>query len=368
MKQNHTRAYLALLLLCALLFTFGCGKTPEPPLSTPAPEPTAAPVAATPLPTDAVPEVTIDAATKEGLFAMMPVYDSLMRAMRDMPPEWQNYDSQSPEFFWGTLYYLCVNFCSEDAGNSLDAEMIRLKVPRARMEEYASACFGDFSGLLDLPADAYGIEYDPTESVYFLPLSDKGEDYAEPQSAMLNEYDSYDVLTAWLVDDEEYPDLLGLYSFIVEPNQYAVESNITKPTFPYSVYYAYEYRETVLVKDVYEKDGNFYAVLDHVDKQFHSALDLDENGKPYGYDWEGYINVEEENDEMLLSRTAEFTFDDMNLLFEDLNMEDALANTIAFFAKNAKLEYEGEHLMFYVNRYNGVLYSGSFAADYYFVG
>lgn len=365
MKKINRKLITWLLIFVLLLGAAGCKKPPvqEEPAVTPAAENPAAPTEA---PVE-IPEFEISMAVVAGLNSLQPVYDSLLRAMRELPQDWAYYNPQDPSFFWNTLFFLCVNYGDMDSRNTIDQSEIL--VPFAVMEEYAAACFYDFITLLPLPEDNYGIAIDEDKGAYILSLSDKGDDYVSPVRYTYSANDQYDVMVAWLAVGEEYPDMLGSYVFVTAPNDYNTAKGIANPMFEYSVRFAYEdYTDVVLVKNTYERNGNKYAVLDPAVIRYYNAFDLDENGQQYGYEWSDVINEEEEEIEFLISDYAEFDFGQMDGLFEELVMEDALEDSIAFFMEQSKRQFEGKHLAFRVNTYDGVLYLAKFFDDNYFVG
>lgn len=354
-----------LLILALPLCAAGCKKpaVEQDPIATPA-------AVTTPAPTEEpveVPEFEISMQVIAGLNSLEPVYDSLLRAMRELPQEWAYYNPHEAAFFWNTLFFLCVNYGEMDSRNTIEGSEII--VPFAVMEEYAAACFYDFITLLPLPEDNYGITIDEGKGAYILSLSDKGDDYVTPVRYTYSASDQYDVMVAWLARGEEYPDMLGSYVFVTAPNAYNIAKGIADPMFEYSVRFAYEdYTDVVLVKDTYERNGKKYALLDPATIRYYNAFDLDENGEQYGYEWSDVVNEQEESIEFLISDLAEFDFGQMDGLFEELVLEDALENTTAFFMENAKRQFEGKNLAFRVNTYDGVLYNAVFFDDNYFVG
>lgn len=368
MKKLLLPLLAALLIAAMALGVTGCNKPAEQlaPADTPAPTQSAAEPEA---PVE-VPEFALDMEVVTGLNGLQPVYESLMMAMREYSEDaFAHYQSNDPGFFWQTLYYLCANAGELDDRNTPDPAAAELLVPYAVMEEYAAACFFDYVALLPLPEEPIGITIDEEKESYRIAMSDKGDSYVTPVKYEYVASDEYEVLVAWLSHGEEYPDMQAAYMFIVGENPYVARSGVADPMYKYAVKYAYEtYTDVVMVTDTYERSGKKYAVVDPVVIRRHGALDVDEEGNPYGYDWDEVINDTEESVEYLISEYAEFDFGQLDWTFEDLVMEDALEDGVSFFMENAKRESEGEHLVFHINAFDGVLYFAKFADEIYFVG
>jgi len=83
----------------------------------------------------------------EYFMIMMPVFDSLMKAM--LESENGSYAPQDAEFFWHTLYLIAVNWNHENRGVRHDGDY--LIVFYRAMQEFATAAFYDYDDLLPVP-------------------------------------------------------------------------------------------------------------------------------------------------------------------------------------------------------------------------
>lgn len=195
----------------------------ELPLETPVPEET--------VPEVDIPEAEVDEATRAKLDAMQPVFDSVIRAMRAQPEGKQSYDSADPYFFWSVLYHLSTNFGAQHP--LVEETDGQYSVPRKVMQEFATACFGEYSDLLALPAES-GIVYDESRDAYLVGMSDIGDSYSQIVSYEMEGDDQYALQVDLLTSGEEKP--LTTYHFIVTANPYI--DGITDPIFYYTVWYA----------------------------------------------------------------------------------------------------------------------------------
>lgn len=102
--------------------------------------------------------------------AMLPVLDSVMRAMIDCNCAYApDYD----DYFWTTLCMLAVNWNMDDPLCELVGD--ELRVPRKLMEEYASAAFSTFDSLLPIGDDFTLARYDEAWDAYMVGLGDVGD-------------------------------------------------------------------------------------------------------------------------------------------------------------------------------------------------
>ena len=205
----------------------------ELPLETPAPEET--------VPEADIPEAEVDESTRVKLDAMQPVFDSIIRSMRAQPEDKQRYDSADPDFFWSVLYHLCTNFAKRHP--LVEETDGQYRVPRKVMQEFASACFGEYNDLLELPAES-GIVYDESRDAYLAGMSDMGDSYTQIVSYEMEGEEQYALQIDLLTSGEEVP--LATYHFIVTANPYI--DGISDPIFYYTVWYA-EVEQTELIAD-----------------------------------------------------------------------------------------------------------------------
>ncbi|MDR1620695.1 MAG: hypothetical protein LBS18_08565 [Clostridiales bacterium] len=364
MKKQYVKLSALALSLVMLLSLAACNNAaPEEPVVSP-PDLTPTPGALVEPPVE-IPEYALDPVAVRDITALAPVFHSLMLGLRETSGDSPVYDVNEA-LFWNTLYLLSVNYGVSDPRNTLLGDT--LSVPVNVMQEYASSCFGDYGGLYDIPADNPGVTFNESNGVYAFSMSDVGDNYAKIIDIAENGAGGYDVMVAWLGHGEEYPDMLSAYLFIVSPNGLVAELGDPGAIYKYSVMYAMPTStDYALVLDTYERDGRRYALVDTVFLQMHNADDLDERGQPYGYDGEHILNPDEDEIELLISDYAEFDMDIGNL-FDDIDPDAALEDNVQFFMDNAGRAFEEQHLLFEINRYDGILYSGRFYDEYYTFG
>lgn len=102
--------------------------------------------------------------------SMLPILDAWMHASIQLCREYDfGGDATSDRvFFWTVLGIVCDGWMREDPQcEVLDDE---LRVPRAKMQELASAAFSDFSELPSLPPDDFFIRYDDAWDSYFVSI------------------------------------------------------------------------------------------------------------------------------------------------------------------------------------------------------
>jgi hypothetical protein len=153
--------------------------------------------------------------------AMTPVFDALIRAMKETGGA---YAPKDEGFFWTTLYLMGVN-SGEELGRAELTEDMMIKVPRQAMQEFASACFEDYDDLLPLPEQDSSITYDEGQDAYLLAPSDPGDAVTEILDA--TEQDGRVTVHVKFSGDEE------AYTFTLVSNPYA--SGISDPVFLYTV-------------------------------------------------------------------------------------------------------------------------------------
>jgi hypothetical protein len=153
--------------------------------------------------------------------AMMPVFDALIRAMKETDSA---YEPEDEGFFWTTLYLMGVN-SGEELGRAEFTENTMIKVPRQAMQEFASACFEDYNDLLPLSDEDGSISYDEGQDAYLLAPSDPGDAVTEILDA--TETDGQVTAHVKFSGDD------GTYTFTLISNPYA--SGISDPVFMYTV-------------------------------------------------------------------------------------------------------------------------------------
>lgn len=288
--------------------------------------------------------------------ALMPAYESLMYAMRDMPDGEHSYNAFDPYFFWNTAYYILVNHGYDDNRATIDgAELI---VPMDMFNEYMSACFGDYVGPVEMPADYEGIVYNASTNSYTMGLSDSGDDFMQVLNIAAGADGNYDVMVGWFAPDENYDAvLLSAYSFVVAANNYA--SAINGAAFNKSVWYMYShYTNSVIVTDVYKDGESVFAKLEVIQTELVS-----EDGG--GAKWT-IVKLDEAPLTVEVYPNAEFEFSGFEFL-NDVDEGQMRNDSFAFFVDHAgKLMDNGEHTPFYANIYDGMLFGGAFAQNIYF--
>ncbi len=121
---------------------------------------------------------------------------------------------------------MAVNFENEKIEA---AENGQLKVPRQVMQEYATACFKDYSDLLDIPEELSDIiQYDESWDAYMVNASDRGESFTEIVDYTA-EGDNIQVTTELKDNDTVY----GTYTFTLIANPYL--DAFAAPVYYYTV-------------------------------------------------------------------------------------------------------------------------------------
>lgn len=150
--------------------------------------------------------------------AMLPAFDSIMRAM---PSEEVEYDPRDPEFFWETLYLMAVNWGFDHPFADMDDEMYELILRRVSVQEMATALFADYDDLLPVPKTMSDLAvYDELLDAYRFPLSDAGDSYAEIGSVVFSADDRVVVIVQMKGYDEPDEVLMEM-RFEIAPNVYA---------------------------------------------------------------------------------------------------------------------------------------------------
>lgn len=364
--MNHLRKWAALLLALALIVAAaGCKRegnvtpTPTPTVAPPAIE-TPAP-AMTPPPSTA--ELTPD--TLAALDAMMPVYDSIARACNDVSLELRYLRPNDDTFVWSVLYYLCTNYGHVLEG--VEVGSTQYQVPLATMEALMQTCFYGKTTLPDIPPQTFPITYDDAWNAYFVDMSDAGMTTSVVLDYHANTDSSYTALIGRITPDEDVPGgerLAAAYRFTLRE-----KTGVAENEFAFAVEDARVTNTDILrVWEILEKDGAQVATVDLLSFVSHTADELNENGEPYGSDYHEWVLLEE-GIEVEIAEDAEFHFDRFDELFDDINIANAMADSYRFFLVNAGRETDdGEHLVFYVNMYNNVVFGGTFAEDYFFAG
>ncbi len=160
------------------------------------------------------------------LEAMLPMYASILRAMRETG---KPYSFEDAAFVWTVLYELTSRY---GAGFALVEEIgeKRLRIPRKMVQELATEAFGTYT---DLPELVKGIpmEYDDAWDAYLVRQAVKDTKDSTRVTAMQRDgKDRYTVTVQWTAEGKK-PDT---YRFTVGQNQY--RDAINDPEFPLSVY------------------------------------------------------------------------------------------------------------------------------------
>lgn len=222
--------FLALLTLCGLLTACAAPATPAPeatggPVATAGPVATDAPAQTEPPALAGTPDME---EVKQGAEAMMPILDSIVRTMGiggDTP-----YAPRDAEFFWSVLYHMGENWGHTHplVERKEDGAVI---VPRQVMQEFATAAFLDYDGLLPLPQSlAQALAYDEGLDAYRLAPSDMGATETRLEEVFTG---ADGVITARVSLNVGPDELLGMLDFQLAPNPYA--AGVSEPVYHYSV-------------------------------------------------------------------------------------------------------------------------------------
>lgn len=159
--------------------------------------------------------------------AMLPVLDSVMRAMVEMDCSYQPQDSA---YFWMVLSLLAVNWGQDNL--LCEIEENELKVPRQVMQEYASAAFLDYDDLLPIPAESETamVRYDEAWDAYYVGLGDVGDSYT--QIASVSQLEDGSTQVEVTMGSYDVPQMYTMQA-VLAPNPYA--DGMADPVYLYSV-------------------------------------------------------------------------------------------------------------------------------------
>ena len=178
---------------------------------------------------EAVPIVakTIAKQTRQSLERMLPVYVSILQAMRATG---KAYSFEDAGFVWNVLYQLTGRYGAGFALVEEDGDH-RLRVPRKMMQELATETFGAYTDtdLPDLVKDV-PIRYDYDWDAYLMEKIDTENGSARITSIQKDGEDRYTVIVQWTGNEQES----AVYRFTVGENPY--RDAINDPQFPLSVF------------------------------------------------------------------------------------------------------------------------------------
>lgn len=173
----------------------------------------------------ALPSAMAQGEPETSMEEMLPVLDSVMRAMVDCNCA---YSPDSSAYFWTVLGLLAVNWQSNDPLCEIVDEQLR--VPKKLMQEYAAAAFLTYDDLLPLDGVDGWIAYDADWDAYTVGLGDVGDSYTRIKAVHANGDGTFGVDVA--MEDGEGRELYVMTSTLA-PNPYA--DAVSDGTFPYSV-------------------------------------------------------------------------------------------------------------------------------------
>ena len=165
--------------------------------------------------------------TQERMTAMLPVFDSILRAMSENDAN--RYAPKDGYFFWYTLYLMGNNWGHTHSLVKMESGLP--VVGRKVIQEFASAAFLDYSDLLPVPDSLKTtIAYDAALDAYRLSPSDKGDSETRIVSVSAAANNAINV-KAGLYDS--MGEMLCIAEFIVVDNPYV--SGIADPNYFYTV-------------------------------------------------------------------------------------------------------------------------------------
>ncbi len=172
----------------------------------------------------------IDPATKARLDAMLPVFDSVIRAASNEESNWnEKYSSTNPALAWNVLYHLAVNFGEKHP--LVEVKDDAMKVPYQAMQEFATACFADYDDLVAPPAEFEPVRFDKEWNAFFLQMSDIGDSYCRIDSITPASEGKYNLKVSLVGGEDD--EIISTRSFVVVPNTFA--TMISEPLYHYSV-------------------------------------------------------------------------------------------------------------------------------------
>ena len=180
----------------------------------------------------ALPAASATEPAGEDVTAMLPVFDSLIRALLD---EDAVYEPRDPGFFWYAVYLMAVNSESFNPIAEISEDWMSLILPVETVEELASALFADYDGLPDVPESMSGaVSYDEPLGMYYFTLSDAGEAFSQIDGLVSSNDGPLSVIVLFKAYGEgEEDEVLAQFEFTIQPNEHAAE--IDEPRFLYSV-------------------------------------------------------------------------------------------------------------------------------------
>lgn len=213
MKRQSMRGGLALLLCAALCLTAmigGCAKQPEAPSGS----------ASAPEASEKAPELS-----QEELEHMLPILEGIALAAESG----KVYDGGDAEQFWEMLYSVAYRN-GEQGQEAVWQDGGHLSVSKALMEQYAAACFEEFSQLPEVPAGVAQVVYEQDAGRYLLKNTDQSESYAQIYAVQETAQGIYRVSLNLFAGDDNLP--YEQYEFILVDNQNKKE---VTPSFDYCV-------------------------------------------------------------------------------------------------------------------------------------
>lgn len=232
-------------------------------------------------------QARVQGAADPALEAMMPVLDSVVRAMGI--GESSAYLPHDAAFVWNVLYQMGNNHgdALPAAQNRADAAL----VGRAALDEVAAAAFMDQSAVPQLPKDnPFGIMFDAAAYAYILPLSDTGDTETKVEEVVKIQDDTLDVLVGLYLGSGER---LGGIRFLLAPNE------DPSAQFPYCVRDAFLNRFADMWRQV-DPSQPFAADLDSDGRQETIRIAADEDAATVKLTIDGSVQIETTLDTLLM--------------------------------------------------------------------
>ena len=182
----------------------------------------------------ALPAVSAPETADDDINKMLPVFDSLIRALLDRDA--YDYAPRDPDFFWSAVYLMAVNWESFNPVAEISEDWVSLILPVQTVQELATALFADYDGLPDIPESVSGaVSYDEKLGVYYFTMSDAGEEYSQIDASESTDdgrmFVTVVLKTTYFGGEEDA--IMALIEFTIQPNAHAAE--IDEPRFLYSV-------------------------------------------------------------------------------------------------------------------------------------